>query len=165
MGRGGAGDSGAAVAVRLREVAHRLAADEVIFKAAGFDQFDGLRGNAFVVDLVSAQEAFAVEGFEAGIVDDIHEIGQHAGVKAGCEGAVGARFSAQGRPRGGDCGGKQSVQRVGGGVGAHQQRAVIFLFDERRFAQIGERGDLVNGVLVEDCFGVEIGKRRASRDV
>ncbi len=161
----GAGDAGAAVAVRLRKVAHRLAADEVIVEPAGIDELDGLRGHAFVVDIVSAEEAFAVEGLEAGIVDDIHEIGQHARVVAGGERAVGARFSAQRGTRGRDRGGEQRAQRVGCGVGAHQQRAVILLFDERRLAQIGERGDLVDGVLVEDGLGVEIGERSSGRGV
>ena len=34
--------------------------------------------------------------------------------------------------------GQKIVQRVGRGVGAEEQRAVIFLFDERRFAKFGE---------------------------
>ena len=49
-GTRGAGEAGAAVAVGLREVAHRLAADEVILKASVRDQLDRLRGNAFVVN-------------------------------------------------------------------------------------------------------------------
>ena len=155
----GAGDASAAVAVRLREVAHGLAADEVAVEAAGVNELDGLRGNAFVVDFVGAEEAFAVEGLQAGIVDHIHEIGHHARVVAGGERAVGARFSAEGGTRGRDRGSEQIVQRVGGGIGAEEQRAVILLFDKRRFAQFGERGDLIDGVLVEDGLGVEVGER------
>ncbi len=37
------------------------------------------------------------------------------------------------------------------------RRAVIFLFDQRRLAQIGERGDQCDGVFVEYGFGIEIG--------
>ena len=119
-GRGGAGDAGAAVAVGLREVADRLAADEVVVEAAGVDELDGLRGNAFIVDIVRAEETFAVEGLQAGIVDDAHEIGQDARVEAGGKRAVGARLSAEGGPRGRDRAGKQSTQGVGGGVGAEE---------------------------------------------
>ncbi len=65
IGTRGTGDAGAAVAVGLREVAHRLAADEVVVEAAVVDELDGLRGNAFVVDVIGAEEAFAVEGLQS----------------------------------------------------------------------------------------------------
>ena len=108
-----AGNAGAAVAVRLRKVAHRLAADEIILEAPGVDQLDGLRGHAFVVHVVGANQALAVEGLQSGIVDHVHEIGQHARVIAGRKRPVGARLRAQRGPRGRDRAGQQRAQRVG----------------------------------------------------
>ena len=79
-GTRGAGDAGAAVAVRLRKIAHRLAADEIIVKPPGIDQLHRLRGHAFVVHIVGSDEAFAIERLQSGIVDHVHEIGQNARV-------------------------------------------------------------------------------------
>ena len=80
---------------------------------------------------------------------------------AGGEGAVGARLGAQLGRVAVTAAGKQRAQRVGCGVGAHQQRAVILLFDQRRLAQLGERGNLIDGMLVEGGLGIEVGERRA----
>ena len=49
-GRGRPGNAGAAVAVGLRKIAHRRAADEIVLKVAVSDQLYRLRRNAFVVD-------------------------------------------------------------------------------------------------------------------
>jgi hypothetical protein len=50
------------VAVGLRKVADRLAADEVIVEATGVDELDSLGGNTLIVDVVGTEETFAVEG-------------------------------------------------------------------------------------------------------
>src|SRR5208282_3766581 len=73
-----AGDTGAAMAVGFRKVANGLAANEVVVELARVDKLDGLRGYALVVDVIGAQKAFAVEGFQAGIIHDIHEVRQDA---------------------------------------------------------------------------------------
>ena len=125
------GDGGAAMPVGLGKVAHRLASDEIVLKFSIGDEIDGLRGDAFVVDVVGADEAFAVEGLERRIVGDIEEFGQHARVKARREGAVGAGFGAEAGARGDDACAEQRAQRVGAGIGAEQDGTVVLLFDER----------------------------------
>ena len=136
------GDAGAAVAVGLRKIADRLAADEVVLEAAVGDEVDGLCGHAFVVDVVGADEAFAVEGLQAGIVDDVEKVGQHTRVVAGLAKGPLVRASvpsAGARRHDGAC--QRGSQRVGAGVGAEQDGAVILLFNQRGLAQIVERGD------------------------
>jgi hypothetical protein len=145
-GVGWAGNAGAAVAVGLRKVADGLAANEVVLQFAVGDKIDGLGGNAIVIDVVSANESLAIEGLQAGIVNDLELIGQDARVKAGGEWAVGARFGSELGTSCDETAVEQPAQSVSAGVGAEKNRAVVLLFDHGGFAEIGERGDLFNGL-------------------
>ena len=87
-GAGGAGDSGAAVAVGLREIAHRRAADEVVLEAPVCDELDGLCGDTFIVDVIGADEVLAREGFQGGIVNDIEESGSMRAWKLDAKGPL-----------------------------------------------------------------------------
>ena len=69
----------AAVAVRGGEVPDGFAADEKVFELAVDDDVDGLRGDAFVVDGVGAEEGLAVEVSLQWIVGDAEDLGQDAG--------------------------------------------------------------------------------------
>jgi hypothetical protein len=81
-GAGSASDSGATVAVRLGKVADGLAANEVVLQLAVINEIDGLGGHTFVIDVVGANEGFAIESFQEWIVDDLYLLGEDARVEA-----------------------------------------------------------------------------------
>ena len=117
-----------------RKIAHRLAADEIAFEFAIGDKFDCLRGHAFVVHGVCAEQAFAVVVVDTGVVDYIEKLRKNAGVKAGSERAVGAGTGLPSRARGGDAAGDERTECVSAGVRAEQNGAVIFLFGDEQGA-------------------------------
>ena len=91
---------GAAVAVRLGKIAHRLAADQIILQLSVYDQLDRLRRNALVVHVIGAHQPFAVVALQAGIIHNIQKLRQHARMIAGGKRSVGAGLGAQLGPRG-----------------------------------------------------------------
>ena len=154
----GSSGSGASVAVRGREVLHRLASDEVVFEPAVDDDIDGLRGNAFVVDLIGADEAVAIELRLERIVGDAHELGQNAGVVAGGVGSAGAGGGAEVGAVGLDVADEEAVEDVGGGVAGEEDGAVIVLgVDDGSFAEVVEALEVVDDALAEGGPALELG--------
>ena len=134
---------------------------QVVFQPAGHDQLDRLRRNALVVHVVCAQQALAVVTLQAGIIDDIKGIGQHARMIAGRKRPVGARLGAQLGTRRRHRVVQQRVNVSRAGVGTQQHRPVILLLHQRRVAQIGERGDQFNRMLVEGLRRIQFARARA----
>ena len=108
-----------------REVLDGLATDEKVFELALGDHVDGLRGDAFIVYFVGADEVVAGEGLELGIVGDVEEVRQDGSVKAGGIGSLGASGGAHLGAVGFDVGDEEAVEDVGGGVAAEEDGAVV----------------------------------------
>ena len=140
----------AAVAVRVREVFYGFAADEKVFEFAVDDDVDGLRGDAFVVDGVGAEEGFAVELSLQRIVGDAEHLGQDAGSVAGGVGAGCAGCCAHLGAVGLDVGNEEAVEDIGGGISAEEDGAVIVVGgDYGRVAEFLEAFEIFDGALAE----------------
>ena len=86
----GLGRGGAAVAVRGGKVLDGFAADEEVFELAVYDEVDWLRGDAFVVDRVGADEFLAGEPGLERVVGDAEALGEDTRSKARRVGPGGA---------------------------------------------------------------------------
>ena len=148
---------GAAMAIRLGEVADGRAPDEVVLQLAVHHHVDRLRRHAFVVHRIGAEQRLAGEGGLERIVGHAHEVWQHAGVEAGGVLALGARGSAQLGPFRFHVGDEEPVHDVRGSVSAEQHGAVVVLGgDHGGVAQRLQTLDVVEDAVAEYGPGFEM---------
>ena len=126
---------GATMAVRIREVAQGLAANEVIRERAVFDGIDGLSFHALAIEHVAADKAFALEVLERGVVHDGEKIRQHARFVTGGKCAGRAVRAAKGRLVTDDILADERGDDVVGGISGEQDGAAILFFDNGGLTQ------------------------------
>ena len=136
----GAG-GGASMTVRSGKIANRFAPHKVADQLSLFDQRNSLRSYALVVDRVVAKQALAGDGRYRRIVENIDEIGQHAGFVAGRPFPGGAGVLAEFGLLAENVGLNQVADHYFGGVAGEQHRPTVFLIHHRRFAHRLQRGN------------------------
>src|ERR1019366_324750 len=120
---------------------------------------------ALLIKIVCAYQSPAVVAFQSRIVHYVNELGQHLRMKAGGKRSIGACLGSQPWPRRCYTASQKTAQRIRAGVGTQQNRAMVFLVDQRGLAQLGKRADQFLRMLLENFLSVKILERASGRRI